>query len=266
MTGMPINIHAFCAESLRRKHLSVLATLPGSFTSNAGTGPAVALADRDDGNIARAIDSGARLIVLDQAAETAPENLRVLLDCGIPVFPVIEVAPALARCRQIVPAEGIKLVRSSFHSPGSARNGRLEHLMALEAVLGPVEDIVLLDDTGDAYWASGRIGAGKMPVLWNGQTGAEKSRFDLDAIALGQRLEVHLADTRTASPASICLADADGIRRLRDIYESGLRLFWRSVAAEAAGQAGPAIPLARAARHLADEAAFTLKPNESVKK
>lgn len=260
MTHRAMNVRAFCSEEASRRHRLVLATLPLSFNVD-HEGPAdIALAGPDEDSIGHAVAAQPKVIVLDQPASTTPQSLQNLLATGLAVLPVLEVAPILSPLRSVLPLADVVLVRSCLSSTADAQGGRLEHILALQAVLGPLVDIVVFSDTGDTYWASAKAQSTKAHIFWNGQTGTDQDHFDLDVIALAQRLEVDVAYAPTARPASIRLADGDGSREFRSIYESGLRLFWRAVALEATGRSGSAIHLEAAMSHFAD-ISKTVTPN-----
>lgn len=256
MTKPAWNVRTFCPDSVRRKHALTLSSLPLSFTVDEAGTIDVALVGSGDDHIESGIAAKPKIIVLDRPARVSASGIQTLLESGIPVLPVLEVAPTLRRCKANLVLGDVMLVRSSLSSRAERQDGRLEHLLALEAVLGPLSDIKILQDTGEAYFGSGRLENGTARVLWNGQTGTNDDRFSLDVIAMAQRLEVDVAFAPAARPAGIRLADRDGTRQLRGIYETGLRLFWREVAAELTEEGGKALPLAAAAVHLANTTIF----------
>jgi hypothetical protein len=220
-----------------------LGSLPLSFTTNAELPTDVALVGPDDRTIAKGIAERPRIIVIDQPASISSSSLSALEQCGIPVLPVLEVAPTLAPCLSLLPLPETTLIRSSLHSSGESSSGRLEHILALEFLLGPLSDLHVLSDDGTAYWASARASKSNARVLYNGRSGTGWDRLDLDVLGIAQHVEVAVSYSPTAKPASIRIGDRDGTKELRGRFESGLRLFWRQVAAVAAGDQAAAISL-----------------------
>ncbi len=243
MSAPPFTVHPFCSNAGAKEHLLTLASLPLTFNLGDGNGVDIALVGPDDDSIGRGIAANPKCVVIDCPAAVSRDGLRMLLESGISAFPVLKVAPALKPCRSISALANAVLVRSCLSSTESAKNGRLEHLAALESVLGRLVEVTVLNDSGDAYWGIARTHDTNARVLWNGRSAADRDRFDLDVIGIEERLEVDVAFHPTAKPADIRIGARDGIRQLRGTFESGLRLFWREIALELAAESGSAIPL-----------------------
>lgn len=252
MTQRALNVRTFCSVVASQRHRLTLATLPLSFNIDHEGPVDIALAGPDEDSIGHAVASQPKVIVLDQPASTAPKSLQKLLATGLTVLPVLEVAPILSPLRSVLPLAEVVLVRSCLSSSAGAQGGRLEHILALQAVLGPLVDITVFKNTGDFYSASARPQSTTARVFWNGQTGADQDRFDLDILSLTQRLEVNVTYSPTAKPAKVCLADRDGSREFRSVYQSGLHLFWRAVALETTGHSSNTIYMDGEVVHLVD--------------
>lgn len=234
MSQSEILVRSFCAEPAMARHRLTLAGLPATFRLTNAASADVALVGADATSITAGLASGALCLVLDRPALLAAENLTLLLEAGVPVFPVLPLAATAGQSRPLAPLAGATLVRSALLSRATMADARFDHLTALQSLLGPLEDIALLAGDDRTYWGTARIQGGA-PLWWSGQTDANVDRFEVDIAGLANRLELICSDNATARPALVTLADKTGTSQARGVYESGLRLFWRGVASALSG-------------------------------
>lgn len=229
----PLHIRVFCAPERAAAHLSVLGSLPATFRVLDAGQPDIALVGPEAASIAAGLASNARaLVVVDP---WAVDDIATLVGSPVAVIPVGNVLPVVSDLDAGGLAE-TTLVRCSLAGRGSLAATMYEQLSALEALFGPLGGIALLSRHGPAYAGTARTGKG-VEVLWSGQSEAPRDSFELDILGPAQRLEVCATPDGTARPADIRLGNADGLMQARGVYESGLRLLWRRLAADLAGGA-----------------------------
>jgi hypothetical protein len=231
-----ISVRSFCPGALTAEHQAVLATLPASFGVVMEGAADVAIVDADASSIEAGLATKPRLAVLAEPSSITQASLNQLLQAGIPVLPVLRHWHVLKRNWPTTPLVDGKLVRSTFFTNRDADTALLEQLAALEGMLGPLTDTAVLSRGWGSYFGSARS-SGNVPVLWSAQGAAGFESFEFDHIGLAERLEIKGTAGDVAKPAQTSHGTRAGLKQLRWIHQSGLRLFWKSVAEELSGAA-----------------------------
>lgn len=227
----PLHIRVFCAPEQAEEHLSILGSLPATFRVIAEGQPHIALVGPDSASIAAGLASSPRALAVIDPWDI--DDIDSLAASPVTIVPVGKLAPLMAEL-DAGSVEQIALVRCAFAGRGTLAANIYEQLSALQVLLGPLAGIATLSRQGAAYAGTARIPSGA-ELLWSGQSEAPQNRFELDVLGIAQRLEVIARPDGTARPAEIQLGDAGGLEQSRGVYESGLRLFWRRLAADLAG-------------------------------
>ena len=227
----PLQIRVFCAPEQAEAHLAILGSLPASFQTVPEGQPDIALVGPDAASISTGLASAARMLVL--VDPWMIDDIEELTRAAVPVVPVGRLFPLMAGLDADMVGQQA-LVRCSIASRQSLAASVYEQLSALQVLLGPLAGVKMLSQIGSAYSGTARAGKG-VELVWSGQAGAIHDSLELDVMGIAQRLEILATPDDTARPATVHFANADGLTQSRGVYESGLRLFWRSVAADLAG-------------------------------
>jgi hypothetical protein len=233
-----ISIRSFCTGELTAEHRTVLASLPDSFGLVPHGSVDVAIVGTEPSSIEAGLEAKARLMALAEPSSITPASLDQLLHAGVPVLPVLRLWHVLKRNWPAPPPADGKLVRSTFLTSKDAGTALLEQLAGLEGMLGPLIDTAVLSQGRQSYFGSARTSA-NVPVLWSAQGAADVESFEFDHIGLAERLEIKGTAGDVARPAQTSHGTRAGLDQLRRIHQSGLRMFWKAVADELSGTAGP---------------------------
>lgn len=215
-------------------HRAAIASLPASLRLVAEGQADIALVGPDAASIAAGRALAPHALVVADPARVTPAEAESLADADLPSFAALRLPPILHQADAGPALAEAGLVRSHLLWRGARREALFEHFAGLSAVLGPLLAIRCLAE-GTAYAGTAQAGNG-VTVHWSGQGDAQASHFELDVIGLPMRLEIEADLDDTARPARIRTGSATGLHQPRGVFESGLRLFWRSVLADLDGR------------------------------
>lgn len=214
-------------------HAASIASLPASLRLADGGAADIAVVSSDAVSVAAGIAAAPRALVVTRPTELGADAMAALNAAGVPVFPALVLAPRLRLVDARAHIAKAGLVRSRLGWQGGLRETLLEHLAGLEAVLGALADVSLLD-SGDAGHLGTARSQGGITVSWSGLHGAARGEYELDIIGLADRLEVSGELDGSARPLLVRHGSAGGLQQPHGVFETGLRCFWRGVIAELA--------------------------------
>jgi hypothetical protein len=213
-----------------QEHIAAIASLPAELRLIGGGRADIALVQPERGALGEALEAAPGAIVLDRPADL-DSALHALLDrTAVPVIAVLKLAASLKPVDAQRPLVSSALIRSRLRSAEPLNTAVLEHLAGLSAILGELSNLRMLGGSGNNYAAIGRTRT-HAEVAWSGQAGVANPHYELDIVGVGARLEVTGTVDRSARPLTVRLATAEGLVQPIGVFETGLRLFWRDVAA-----------------------------------
>jgi hypothetical protein len=220
-------VRAFGVVSL--DHVAAITSLPGDLRLHSAGPVDIALVQPRRAALVEALDAAPRAIVLDRPADLDTSLLELLDRTVAPVLPVLKLAASLRLIDASRPLAASGLIRSRLRSAQSLNEAILEHLAGLTAILGSLSDVRMLGMSANSYAATART-KGHAEVTWSGQANATNPDYELDIVGLEARLEVTGVVDGSARPLLVRLGTAEGLAQPPGVFETGLRLFWRSVA------------------------------------
>lgn len=232
----PLTVRAFGAAISVAPHIATMAGLPASLRL-VSEGPCdIALAAPDSASLKAGCRAAARAVVVADPADLSDMDIAFLIGAGLPVFPSLRLAANLQSLGSGLLPTGTRMVRSRLDWSGSARAAAIEHLAGLTTLLGPLDMVQTLTLSAAIHSGTARSQSG-IDILWSNRLDGDGLCHELDAIGLDQRLEIVASLGDTAQPAKVTKASQSGLQQPPGIYESSLRLFWRSIVAELSGLA-----------------------------
>jgi hypothetical protein len=229
----------------------VLASVPGRFVVT-GTGPAdvTVVSGRDPrwpDTVARAVDAGARGVLVAAPGLAAPDEVRDLAR-AVAGRAVVAVDTAYATDRTWTSAAAdvatdaatAAIVDSVVTVPDGdvAVDAFLDQLAVVRPLLGRVGDLRLVHRTDRAYVVTApRI------TLAGVTSAAGRAGLALDVVSVARRWQIRWDGTDLAGPTGVTVHDATGTRTRPLVYESGRRVTWHRLHRAITGDGTVAYPL-----------------------
>lgn len=226
-----------------------VASLPATFgpaapeTAGLATPADVAVIDGAAGwsaHAAGAVEAGASAVMV---VNPVPEATRQLAAAADAVGAVVVLDLRWASSPALVSSSGEPDARdamrsglgmaSMLDSVATAAQGsdprRLlgEHLAALLAVSGPLNDVLLLRSDASGYTGSGRLGNGAPFTVQGVLTDARAAGVDIRLYTSDGGVSIRVPEPHAAWPAEVRVTGKHGELLLPTIYESAHRAAWR---------------------------------------